>query len=104
MKVYEIPLIAGAQTFLITMNGGQYQLTLLWRDTSGGGWFLDIADANGNDILGGVPLVTGVDLLAQYAYLGFTVGLWVYTDANPYAVPTWDNLGSESHLYFTVEE
>lgn len=35
-----------------------------------GGWFMDIADDNENPILMGIPLVTGSNLLEQFAYLG----------------------------------
>jgi hypothetical protein len=44
----------------------------------------------------GVPLVTGVDLLAQYAYLGFIGSLVVQTDHDPDATPTYENLGERA--------
>jgi hypothetical protein len=39
-------------------------------------------------IVNGIPLVTGVDLLAQYRYLGFSGRLWVQGADNPDDVPT----------------
>jgi hypothetical protein len=40
--------------------------------------------------------------LQQYQYLGFGVALLVATDGDLDAVPTYDNLGQQSHLYFYV--
>lgn len=102
MTTYEIPLNAASQTFQIQLAGVTYALTLIWREAPGGGWILDIADGSGNRILSGVPLVTGADLLAQYAYLGIGGELWVQTDSDAAAVPTFGNLGTDSHLYFVT--
>lgn len=102
MAVYEIPLSAKPETFTIALAGKSYRLTVIWRDAVDGGWVLDIADANGNRLVGGIPLVTGCDLLAQYSHLGFGGALVVQTDHDPDAVPTFANLGSTSHLYFVV--
>ena len=100
--VFEVPLSPQAQTFNIALGGVTYQLTLFWRDAEEGGWFLDFATATGVPVLTGMPLVTGVDLLEQYAYLGFTGTLVVQTDHDPDALPTYENLGELSHLYFVV--
>jgi hypothetical protein len=97
-STFEIPLTAQPQTFLVSLVGTQYQFTLQWRDATNGGWVLDIADSSGNALVSGIPLVTGVDLLAQYAYLAFGFELWVQTDAAD-APPTYTNLGTSSHLY-----
>lgn len=102
MATYEIPLSAEGQTFAIALGGVTYQLTLVYRDAAGGGWVLDIADAQGVALLRGVPLVTGADLLAQHRALGFVGSLVVQTDHNPDAAPTFENLGSTSHLYFVT--
>ena len=102
MTVVEVPLSAQPETFSISLGGIAYQLTVIYRDAAEGGWVLDIADANGTPVVGGIPLVTGCDLLEQYAHLGFTGGLAVQTDHDTFAVPTFANLGSRSHLYFVV--
>ena len=99
---YEIPLSPSPQTFSILLAGVSYQLTVHYIDAPMGGWLLDIADQSGNDILCGAPLVTGHDLLEQYAYLDLGGQLFVQTDADPDAVPTFNNLGVESHLYFVT--
>jgi hypothetical protein len=103
--MFEIPLQSGNQTFIITLGTVAYTLAVLWRDPLG--YFLDIADSQGNAILQGLPLVTGGDLLGQYAHLaiGGTVGagtLTVVSDgADPLVPPTYENLGTASHLYWT---
>ncbi len=103
--MFEIPLQAGNQTFQIALGTVSYVLTILWRDPVG--YFLDISDTSGNALAQGIPLVTGVDLLGQYGYLaiGGSVGagtLTVVSDGqDPLASPTYDNLGTGSHLYWT---
>lgn len=100
MTVVEIPLTPQPQTFLITLANVQYRFTLQYRNADMGGWFLDIADSSSNPIIQGIPLVTGADLLEQYAYLGIGGQLIVQTDGDSDAVPTFSNLGAASHLYF----
>lgn len=102
MNVFEIPLTADAQTFTITLGAVEYQLTVVWRDAVDGGWFLNIADAQGVSIIAGIPLVTGCNLLEQYDYLSFGGELRVQTDNDPDTIPTFDNLGTNSHLYFVT--
>ena len=93
------------QTFQITLSGTVYTLTVQYRNDPGGmgGWVLDIADSSGNDIVTGIPLVTGANLLAQYAYLGFIGGLYVQTGSDPDAVPTFANLGGDAQLYYVTD-
>eukprot|EP01037_Dinobryon_pediforme_P020830 gene20830-21542_t len=101
--VYEIPLQPAAQVMSIQLGTVTHQLSLQYRDISEGGWILDIADDAGEPIVCGIPLVTGVDLLAQYSHLGIGGGLFVVTDGDTYAVPTYANLGQTAHLYWTME-
>lgn len=102
MANYEIPLSPNPQTFTVSLSGTDYRMTVQWRNSEGAGWILDIADTSANPIIQGIPLVTGVNLLEQYAYLIPGV-LWVQTTADPDAVPTFDNLGVGSHLYWYTE-
>lgn len=101
MTPYEIPLTPEAQSFHITLGGIDYSLRLLWNAPDSV-WLLDLNDTNGTPILQGIPLVTGVDLLAQFAYLGLGGQLVAQTDNAPDAVPTVDNLGVTGRLYFVV--
>lgn len=99
-SLFEIPLSAHPQKFTITLSGTEYEMLLLWRNATGVGWTLDIADNQGSPLIQGIPLVTGCNLLEQYGYLGFEGALWVQTTVDPDAVPTFDNLGTGSHLYW----
>jgi hypothetical protein len=101
MTSYEIPLSAKPQTFSIALGGVTYKMTVRWN-LPAAAWMLDIADATGSPMVGSIPLVTGADLLGQYAYLGFTGKLIVQTDYDADAVPTFDNLGTTGHLYFVT--
>jgi hypothetical protein len=65
-----------------------------------GGWVVDINDRFGAQLVNGIPLVTGCDLLSQYRHLGFSGQLRVQTDDTPDDVPTFANLGEKSHLYW----
>lgn len=100
MTVYEIPLSGANQTFPITLGTTEYRLTFVYRKATDAGWIMDIADTEGVAIVSGISLVTGADLLAQYAYLGIGGSLYVTTDGDADAVPTFDNLGSTAHLYW----
>lgn len=99
--VYEIPLVAAAQKKTITLNGKQYQLTVRYN-TAAGAWNMDIRDSKGTAVLTGVPLVTGVDLLAQYGYLHLGGQLVVQTDGGSQKIPSFTDLGKSSHLFFVV--
>ena len=101
MVVTEIPLTADNQTFSITLNGNSLTMRIVWRDTMG--WILDLKDSSDTDLIAGIPLVTGVDLLAQYAYLGLGFGLAVACDEPGVEYPTQTGLGTTSHLYAVTE-
>lgn len=100
MNAYEIPLSSKNQTVAVVLLNRAYRLTLQWRDAIST-WLLDIADSAGKPIVDGLPLVLGVNLLHQYAYLGIGGGLVVTCDTGTDA-PTFDNLGTSSHLLFVV--
>lgn len=88
--------------FSTILAGVTYNMRLTYDVAQDGCWILDIGDADQNLLVSGIPLVTGVDLLAQYAYLGFGGSLIVTTDRGAGEVPTWDGLGVTSHLYFVT--
>lgn len=110
MKSFVIPLTPEPQRFSIRLAGRDYRVTVRWFEPPAlvgqpGGWALDIADDTdaANPILCGLPLVTGINLLEQYAYLGIQGALYVYTDGNADAVPALESLGAESRLYFVTD-
>lgn len=102
---YEIPLVSEPQTFEIALGGVDYKLTNKWNPSADAGWVLDISDTIGNPIAANIPLITGADLLEGLQYLELGGKLFVLTKgANPFDVPTVDNLGTESSLYFQVDD
>lgn len=101
MIPYEIPLSPEPQSFTIQLAGVEYFLALAWNRAASC-WMLDISDADRNPLLLGIPVITGLDLLRQYRYLGFGGSLIVQTDFDADAVPTFENLGTTGRLYFLV--
>lgn len=101
MSVTEIPLSPDSQTFSTTLNGTQYQMRVVWR---GSCWFLDLMDSTGTMMIGGIPLITGADLLAQYHYLNLGFLPYVVCDDPASENPTQFDLGINSHLYAETEE
>ena len=102
MNIYEIPLTSANQTIRISILNTTYIIRTYYCNVDMGGWVFDISDASGNAILTGVPMVTGANLLEQYAYLGLGFGMFVSTDGDMTAIPTFDNLGTNGHLYVVV--
>lgn len=101
MAVYELSLAGSPKTFSAVLPNGTYRFRTVYAPAPSGegGWLLDIADANGVALACGIPLVTGCDLLGQYAYLGIVGKLYVATEGDFAAPPTFGNLGTTSHLY-----
>ncbi|EEP89186.1 hypothetical protein ykris0001_2470 [Yersinia kristensenii ATCC 33638] len=73
-------------------------LRLIYRDAAG--WVMDIMDSRGENLVLGVPLVVGANLLEPYSHLGLSGGLMVVSDDEAHEYPTKTNLGYGSHLYF----
>lgn len=101
MALSEIPLSPNSQSFNITLAGVDYQMRVVWRGVC---WFLDLMDIAGNLIIGGIPLITGADLLAQYTYLNLGFSLYVACDDPASENPTQFDLGIKSHLYAETED
>jgi hypothetical protein len=105
MSLYKIPLTPAPQTFNIALADREYRLTVRWNASFGSeSWILDITTAdNGTPVLSGIPIVTGVDLLGPYEYLGFGGSLVCYSGSSDIA-PTFDNLGIDNELLFVVTD
>ena len=99
--VYIMPFANVPQRFTMDIVGVTYIITCRWNESIG--WAIDIDDANGVSMISCIPLVTGVDLLGQYGYLGIDAALIVYTDGDQFAPPTLANLGIESNCYLLVQ-
>ena len=98
---YEIPLAAQNQQFTIALAGVTYTLKFRWCAPATA-WTLNISDQLGNPIVSGLQVVTGADLLEQFAYLGIGGALVAQSDFDPLAVPTYANLGTTGHLFFVT--
>lgn len=98
-KVVTIPLIAKPQKLSLVLNGLTYNLTVRWC-TPAQAWIMDIADVSDKPMITGMPLVTGADLLAQFAYKDIGGKLIVQTSNSPDTPPTFTNLGGDSQLYY----
>ena len=101
MAAYEVPLTNTQQTLRVSLGGTLYALNVYWNAATLS-WVVDISDANNNLVVGGIAVVTGVDLLGPYGYLNFGGKLIAQTDSNLYAPPTFANLGTTGHLYFVT--
>ena len=114
-RYFEIPLSGTPKRFTVSLpiegnTTGQtvnYKLTLQYRnaplDVAGGcGWTVDLADDAGTPLACGIPLVTGADLLAQFAYLDLGGHLLVLSEGETFALPTFQNLGTGAHLYWVM--
>lgn len=101
MTTFLLPLQNAPQVFDIALAGVNYTMACRWNDSPDAGWVLDLADSDtGVSIVANVPLITGADCLAGLEYLGINGQLIVFTDGDDTAVPTLENLGVESNLYF----
>jgi len=95
--------MALAQQFSITLGSETYKINLVWNNV-GGLWIMNLNDASNNPIVHGIPLVTGIGLLRQYGYLGFEGDLFVQSNNDPDALPTYAGLGVTSQLYYTTDK
>lgn len=104
MSLFQVPLTNVPQTFQIPIGDTTYQVTSKWNNSEEAGWVLDIADQDGNPLAFDIPMITGANLLAGLEYLGISGKLFIFTDGDDNAVPTFDNLGVESNLYLFQED
>lgn len=103
MTTFLMPLINIPQTFDIALAGVNYTLTCRWNPSDDAGWVMDLADADTQtSIVTNIPLITGADCLEGLDYLGINGQMIVFTDGDDFAVPTLENLGVNSNLYFVT--
>jgi hypothetical protein len=101
---YRMPLTPVPQTLEVSLAGAEYALTVRYNTAPQGGWVLDIdLPDDAGPVVGGVPLVTGVDLLAPYGHLGIGGRLVVWADDHDLP-PGPDDLGQGVDLLFVVPE
>jgi hypothetical protein len=102
-KYLEIPLTPKPQSFSIFLGKVQWYITLRWNHILEH-WTLDFRDSKQVMKLGGLPVTTGVDMLAQFQYLGFGGALMAQSSNDPLAPPTFHNLGVTAHLIFIYDQ
>jgi hypothetical protein len=95
-----LPLQNYAQFFSVTLNGLIYNFRTYWNSQPDAGWVMDIADQNNNSLVQGIALVTGVDILRQYHYLGIAGQIYVVTKGDLLAAPTYAGLGSDTIVFY----
>ncbi|MDM2734505.1 hypothetical protein OGY35_03825 [Citrobacter sp. Ct235] len=100
MAIQEIPLTADNQEFSINIAGTTYRISIIWRDLY---WIMDLQNDRAEPVISGIPLVTGADLLAQYAHMNLGFKLVVVCDDNAQDYPTKTDLGGRSHLLVSTE-
>ncbi len=97
---YEIPLTSEPQRFNVFLGGVEYTIRLYWNEAEQGGWIIDIKNtATGEDLINGIPLVRGINLLKPYKYIGINGGLAVFSDVTNLPAG-FDTLGTDVKLYF----
>ncbi len=99
-NTYAIPLTTGAQQFTIKLGENALQIRLVWRETQGGGWFMDLSDTDGTQVLAGLALRCGHDLLEEHAYLGLGK-LTVFLDGKSDSDPIYDDMGRQIQLIWS---
>ncbi len=102
MTAYEVPFSPQPQTFTISLANVSYRLTTKWCAALEA-WILDIAGPDNLPLVTGIPLITGTDLLAPFAYLGFGGSLFVQSSGNLDAVPGFNDLGTSGLVFFVTE-
>lgn len=100
MTVNEIPLSPDNQQFSVTLAGVIYRMRIIWRDPV---WSLDLMYTDETPLVLNLPLITGVELLAQHSYLDLGFKLAVICDIPGQENPTQTDLGITSHLYAVTE-
>jgi hypothetical protein len=102
MSTSEIPLFPRPQIVEVDLGAATVRLRLTWCSSDEGSWVMDILDLNNVYLLSGIPLITGADLLSQFAYLGISGQLWCTTLGNSSIPPTFSNLGTEGKLLYVT--
>lgn len=98
---YIVPLVPANQEFDISLAGVSYHLKVKWNSFSNA-WVLDIQDSQKENILTGIPMITGCDLLEQYAYLDIGGAMVVQSSNDPTLVPDYTTLGITGNLFFII--
>ena len=96
---YVIPLTLDPdQNFKCTIPVNNLNLSLFFRvrfNTIANYWTLSVSDSKGNILIDNIPLVTGVDLLGQFGYMGIGSAMIINTGNASTDSPIDTNINSE---------
>lgn len=101
MADFEIPLNPYPERFNITLGAQDLVLQTSWSEINKT-WSLTIRRPDESTVLAGLPLIPGVDLLAQHQHLGLGGSLYAKVDHSNHEVPGFADLGTTGHLYFVT--
>jgi hypothetical protein len=100
MNIFTVPLAsAQPQIFSVVLGGIRYTITLRWNDVMNV-WILDIGDKSGKSLANGIAVVSGVDLVNQLNYLGFSGALIAQSSTDANDDPTYKGLGATDRLFY----
>ena len=97
---YEVPLRPTPIIQSMTIHKKTFQIRTQYRDADEAGWVIDFHDITEDPnlvLFEGAPLVTGLDLLYQYKYLGFDFAMIMLCQKGR-STPTFESLGIEDKL------
>lgn len=99
-KCFKMPLRNVPQRFGIHLLEQDYFMETSWNDM-GQNWEISLFNESKEPVITDIPLVSGADLLRQHKHLLPAI-MVCYTQGDSNAVPTFENLGKDSNLYFVV--
>jgi len=104
MITFLIPLRGVPESFEVSLAGVPYIFTVYYNDSPDGGWQFDLANAETDEVLAAcLPLIVGANCLEGLDYLGIGGDIVVFTDGDETAPPAFENLGTESNVYFQTD-
>lgn len=89
----------------LTLDGVRFQLDT-YTNKADGSWYMDLRNTDGDPIVLGIALATGLDLLYPYRYLGVPSGVLFVNDlAGPREDPGLDTFTDQgAALYYQDAE
>lgn len=100
-----IPLTDASPNFtqIVTLDGVQYTMTLLWNDRVNR-WFMSLDDLEGNRLITGRKLCAMMPWASHETIDGVPPGkLWVVTTGDSDDDPKLTDLGNRVHLMYVEE-
>lgn len=101
MSLLKLPLAGSPEEFETEINNVTYHLRFTWNAESSR-WALDLSLPDGTALIRNLALVTGENLLAQYAHLGLGFALYLDVDGSFEAEAGFGDLGTQAQIYIEV--